>query len=370
MSNGRTPKATRPDPLADARTERGERAARPRSTRSGRLRLDPGRTEWQLVTYEEHGSYVTVRLNGRMTTVHPLWREQFQSLKPEDLEKVAPALSRLKDWLSELLVERPGGIVIQGVGDREVTRVVHEVDLFDLAAFLRLRRIPVRELPGTVDVERLILLHGFVESFVRSLVTRPDRVVASIAKAEKVGKLLIGPRKRGSGIPVFRSTKTDLSRLLGRDLKTLQKIKRALERQGDADGSWRSAPGQGDRTSVASAHKRTPVAAPAGRKGSSRSIERGESKPVGTARRPREAATQGMLHKRDLRGVTSRVRDSRDGVGMDRGNRVGRPQTRKKAKHRVASAALAVCAGTHSAPPVAASRWSGITRVVEGRLST
>jgi hypothetical protein len=333
MSQGQTPEAPRAaPPSANPRTARGERAARPRSKRSGRRGPpDPARTEWQSATYEERGSHLTVSLNGRITTVHPLWRERFQPLRWEDLRAVSPALSRLKDWLLEVLIERPVEIVIEKVGDREVARVVREVDLFDLVVFLRLSSIPVHELPGTADVERFILLDGFVEPVIRALVTRPDRVVASIAKAEETGKPLIVPKERSRGAAASALTREDLSRLLGRDPKTLRKLESHLRRPGKAGRRPRSMAGPRNRAPVAPAGGRAPGVVPPGLTESPRSIEGGESTSLGPAGGPREPATEGRLPKGDPRGVSARVPDPRDGDGMDSGRGVGPPQKRKRA---------------------------------------
>ena len=266
MSTGRTPETPRADPpSANPRTVRGERAARRRVKRSGRLGLlAPARTEWQSVTYEERGSHLAVSLNGRVATVHPLWRERFQPVAWDDLRAVGPALARLKDWLLEVLVDRPVGIVIEKVGDREVARVVREVDLFDLMVFLRFPTIPVHELPGTADVERLIVLDGFVEPVIRALVTRPDRIVSSIAKSEEARKPLIVPKERSRGVAVSALTREDLSRFLGRDAKTLRKLESHLQRPGQAGWRPRSMPDPKNPAPIADAQRRAPDVVPPG----------------------------------------------------------------------------------------------------------
>lgn len=275
---------------------------------------------------------MTVRLGGRVTTVHPAWTERFQRLRREDLHDGLPALFRLRDELLNLLQERPVCVVIERIAHSERALVVRGVDLFDLAVFLRLPAMPLVELRGAVDVEQVVLRDGFVELLIHALVTRPDRVVTSFAKSELLGKPLIVPKERSSGKPVFALVRKDISRLLGRDAKTLRNIERNLQRQGDAGGSLRSAPDQGDPTPVASAHGKLPVAVPPGRKRASRSVEGDESKSVGAERGTGEAATEGILHKGDPSGASSRVPDSGDGLGMDSGSSVGMPERKKRSK--------------------------------------
>ena len=341
MNTGKSPGTPQADPpSANPRSGRGARAARRHVKRSGRLGLlAPARTEWQSVTYEERGSHLTVSLNGCITTVHPLWRERFQPLAWDDLRAVSPALARLKDWLLEVLVARPVGIVIEKVGDREVARVVREVDLFDLMVFLRFPTIPVHELPGTADVERLIVLDGFVEPVIRALVTRPDRIVSSIAKAEEARKPLIVPKERSRGVAASALTREDLSRFLGRDAKTLRKLESHLQRPGQAGGRPGSMPGPRSPAPIAAAQKTAPGVVPPGAPESPRSIEGGESAFASALLRLagdlRETATEIQGPEGDPRGVSSRVPDPRAQDGTASGSRVG-VRTKRRATRRPA----------------------------------
>lgn len=169
-------------------------------------------------------------LDGRLAIIHPEYRKRFPEHRREHLREIARVLSRHPDSFWELLEENPVGVIIERVRGREVAYVVREVPLFDRAVALRLPRMPVRVLPPTTDVERLVVMDLY-EALLRRSGSSPERIVGAIVKSNAAGVPLIRipPKLPGAADPTFSWTLEEVSFLLEVDQKTFRNYTKRLD---------------------------------------------------------------------------------------------------------------------------------------------